>query len=180
MPVSDDELAERFAHHPPSTPEVIDAHQRVRELFTKVSIELNHLLPECREKSLALTACQEASMMANTAIALTQLGTSEPLEAPQIVAVYPSKGERQTVGGLKGKRIGWLGYAGDEVDVTTLDSTVLRSEVCEIPRVPQSAWSKIAATPEAVAATTAGQLHMRVVRLVVWPDKSMGLLLAEE
>lgn len=47
--VSDETLASWFAYHPPSSPAIAEAHERVRALFGDLARELNALLPECEE-----------------------------------------------------------------------------------------------------------------------------------
>ncbi len=70
MATTDDEIRKRFAHHPPSRPEIATAHQHVRGSCASLAVMFNQLLPESREKSLALTALQEASQWANAAVAI--------------------------------------------------------------------------------------------------------------
>lgn len=62
------EIENRFGFHP-ATDETRELHQTVREAFVSLGVELAGLLPEGREKSLAFTALQEASMWSNAAIA---------------------------------------------------------------------------------------------------------------
>lgn len=69
MPVTAEEIHERFKHHPP-TPDRIDLHQMVRVDAEDLALTFNQILPESREKSLALTAVQEAAMWANAALAV--------------------------------------------------------------------------------------------------------------
>lgn len=68
------ELEHRFAHHPPASPERVKAHEDWRQVVTTSARMANTMLPEGREKSLALTHLQEAMMWGNAAIAcdLTQ------------------------------------------------------------------------------------------------------------
>lgn len=62
-------LAHRFEYHPPKDAETRTAHERVRGHSRRLAEELDALLPEGREKSLALTKIEEAMMWANAAIA---------------------------------------------------------------------------------------------------------------
>lgn len=68
------ELTERFKHHPPKTDQRISTHEAVREAATELATKLNDILPESREKSLALTAVQEAAMWSNAAVAIHEQG----------------------------------------------------------------------------------------------------------
>lgn len=69
---TDETLASWFAYHPPATPEIVDAHERVREVFHDVAEFLNELLPECPDKTVALRAVREAMYHANACIAVQQ------------------------------------------------------------------------------------------------------------
>jgi len=62
------ELENRFGFHP-ATEETREKHQFVRESFIDFTDGLLAELPEGREKSLVVTALEEASMWANAAIA---------------------------------------------------------------------------------------------------------------
>lgn len=62
------ELENRFGFHP-ATDETRELHKNVRQGFINFSDELLSVLPEGREKSLVVTALEEASMWANAAIA---------------------------------------------------------------------------------------------------------------
>jgi hypothetical protein len=70
--VSDDELTERFAHHPPSEQRIADAHQAIRENFLELAVKMNDWLPEGREKSVVFTKLEEAMFWANGAVARAQ------------------------------------------------------------------------------------------------------------
>jgi hypothetical protein len=70
--VSDDELVNRFKHHPPSTPEIAKAHEQIRDGFLEQALALNVLLPEGRDKALAFTKLEEAMYHSNAAIAKNQ------------------------------------------------------------------------------------------------------------
>jgi hypothetical protein len=69
---SDDELVDRFKHHPPSTPGVVKHHEKVRESFLEMALALNATLPEGREKAQCFTKLEEAMFHANAAIARNQ------------------------------------------------------------------------------------------------------------
>lgn len=66
---SNDELIHRAAYHPPKSQDTIEAHERVRELITELTLTLNELLPEGREKSMALTFADQTMWAANAAVA---------------------------------------------------------------------------------------------------------------
>lgn len=69
------ELASRFGYHPPSTPDVVEAHELVRRLFGNLAETLNKLIPDGRSKAQAMTALDDGCMYANAAIARSQLGS---------------------------------------------------------------------------------------------------------
>lgn len=71
------ELDRRFAFHPPPHDGIAKAHGDVRMLLGACASDLNDMLPEGREKSMALTKLQEAMMCANAAIALDPSGVEE-------------------------------------------------------------------------------------------------------
>lgn len=63
------DIDRRFDHHPPKDKETIELHQTVR-IEVKLAAELfDAVLPEGREKALALTKLEEALFWANAAIA---------------------------------------------------------------------------------------------------------------
>lgn len=63
------DLARRFAYHPPKSPETVHAHETVREACGYLAEFLNGLLPEGREKALAITHLESVMMWSNAAIA---------------------------------------------------------------------------------------------------------------
>lgn len=63
------ELAHRFRFHPADTPEKQAAHARVRSECGDLAEFLNGILPEGREKALAMTNLEETMMWGNAAIA---------------------------------------------------------------------------------------------------------------
>ena len=66
--IASDELAQRFAYHPPRDADTVTAHERVREWTGQLAAGLNAVLPDGREKSLAITSLEETMMWANAAI----------------------------------------------------------------------------------------------------------------
>ena len=57
-----------FAYHAPDEDKV-SLHASVNDLFLGAAHRVNELVPDSREKSLAITALEEARMWANAAIA---------------------------------------------------------------------------------------------------------------
>ncbi len=59
-----------FSHHPPKDQETVQKHEEVRVQIKLVAHDLNSLLPESPEKTLAIRHLQQAMMYANSAIAI--------------------------------------------------------------------------------------------------------------
>lgn len=66
--IDPDEIDNRFTYHPP-TEEQKGQYIAIRETGKRMAHMLNRVLPDGREKSLALTKLEEAVMHANSAIA---------------------------------------------------------------------------------------------------------------
>lgn len=66
------ELENRFKYHQPRSEDVADQHQSVRGLCDSLAYRLNQILPEGREKSLAMTKLEEVMFWSNAAIARNQ------------------------------------------------------------------------------------------------------------
>lgn len=64
-----DELSNRFAYHPPASPAVADAHEELREAAYALAAVIERLVPPGRERSTAITKCEEAMMWGNAGIA---------------------------------------------------------------------------------------------------------------
>ena len=64
-----EDITRRFAFHPASDEEKRAAHGSVREACLKLAEHLNELLPEGREKSLAITHLEETMFWGNAALA---------------------------------------------------------------------------------------------------------------
>lgn len=67
--MSEENINHRFSHHPPKNPEIVQIHESVREELRATANYLDQVLPEGREKALAITKLEEALMWANAAIA---------------------------------------------------------------------------------------------------------------
>lgn len=68
MPIHED-IDNRFNYHPPANDRIVSAHEAVREGVKAVAHVMADLLPNCRERSIALTKLEEAMFAANAAIA---------------------------------------------------------------------------------------------------------------
>lgn len=64
------EIENRFAFHP-ATPENGhgDKHEAIRAICKAFALDLNYLLPDGREKALAITHLEEVMFWANAAVA---------------------------------------------------------------------------------------------------------------
>lgn len=62
------ELNNRFVYHPP-TPEKKTKHEDIRVRCEELAHAINALLPEGREKSLAITKLEEVMFWSNAGIA---------------------------------------------------------------------------------------------------------------
>jgi hypothetical protein len=67
--MSFEDIDRRFDHHPPKDEHTIELHKRVREVVKDTAEILDVLLPEGREKALAITKLEESLMWANAGIA---------------------------------------------------------------------------------------------------------------
>jgi hypothetical protein len=75
---TEDEIRNRFKHHPPLGL-AVELHEEIRAKFTDLAVRLNEMLPESREKSLALTDLQSAAQWANATVAIHVSGAVEPV-----------------------------------------------------------------------------------------------------
>lgn len=67
--MTEQEIENRFAFHPANTPKRAENHEAVRSIMRTTVAMLDNLLPESREKSLAVTKAEEVMFWANAAIA---------------------------------------------------------------------------------------------------------------
>lgn len=84
MMLTKHEIEHRFGNHKATiegSNATLPKHQELREIYKRIAAELDSCLPDCRNKSLALTALEEASMWSHKAIAgtapLDTIGRSE-------------------------------------------------------------------------------------------------------
>lgn len=64
-----DDLASRFTHHPPKDDGQLERYRLIRNEGLRLAVTINASCLDSREKSLALTKCEEAVFWANAAIA---------------------------------------------------------------------------------------------------------------
>ena len=86
-----------LSYHP-ATADTAQLHDLVRSSVLDLALAFNSALVECREKSLALTALQEAMMWANAAVAIhgAPVATEEQRTTPQ-----PAQGQDHVCVGCK-------------------------------------------------------------------------------
>jgi hypothetical protein len=65
--VDADDLENRFTWHPPKGDQAV-RYERIRSDARQFAAMINDLVPDSREKSLAITRLEEAVMWANAAI----------------------------------------------------------------------------------------------------------------
>lgn len=63
------DLAHRFQYHPPRTEGAVQSHELVRAVHRRLAEEMDELLPNGREKALAITKIEESMFWANASIA---------------------------------------------------------------------------------------------------------------
>lgn len=69
-----EEIIHRFAFHPASDEEKRNAHSSIRMACAELGTFINASMPECREKSLAITKLEEAMFWANAGLAREMAG----------------------------------------------------------------------------------------------------------
>lgn len=68
----DADILNRVAHHPPSAPAIVQAHEEIRSLYGQLAIRMNNLLPEGQLKTTAIDNLLRAMQDANTCVAVEQ------------------------------------------------------------------------------------------------------------
>lgn len=68
----DEVVASWFSFHPPSSPQIAQAHEQIRHLFGELGIKLNNLLPEGPDKTTTLRALRGVMYQANAAVSVAQ------------------------------------------------------------------------------------------------------------
>lgn len=68
------DLMRRFTFHPATDPVTQSAHSAIRRACHRAAIRVDQLVPDSREKSLAITALEQAMFWANGGVA--RLGTT--------------------------------------------------------------------------------------------------------
>lgn len=63
------DIENRFAYHKPKDEETTKKHELIRAHCLTLAEDINKLVPEGREKSLAITKLEEVMMWANAGIA---------------------------------------------------------------------------------------------------------------
>lgn len=63
------DLEKRFNFHPANTQETKDKHEATRRWSLEHAVLIYKILPKCRERSLAITALEEAMFWVNAGIA---------------------------------------------------------------------------------------------------------------
>lgn len=71
------DIENRFSYHPADTTEKQEAHTAVRHHIGEAALVLDDLLPDGREKSLAVTKLEEAMFWANAALARPQISEGD-------------------------------------------------------------------------------------------------------
>lgn len=70
--MNQDDLNNRFSYHAPSTEDVADTHEDIRQECQNLATFIVLYTPESREQSLAVTKLEEVMYWANAAIARNQ------------------------------------------------------------------------------------------------------------
>lgn len=65
-----EQIVHKYAHHAPRTEERVRAHEELRRKATEFALMLERLLPDSREKSIAIADFDHAIWAAHAALAL--------------------------------------------------------------------------------------------------------------
>ena len=65
-------LLDNFTYHPPSSDDIVGAHERVRLAVSVAALTICRTVPDSAEATLAYRSLQQAMHWANTAIAVHQ------------------------------------------------------------------------------------------------------------
>lgn len=71
------DLVNRFSHHAPQDEETVKKYEMMRSIALSFSAVINDLVPDSREKSLAITHLEEVVFWANAGIARSGNATEE-------------------------------------------------------------------------------------------------------
>jgi hypothetical protein len=93
--IADADIERRFEYHAPKTETRSMAHTGVRHLLRDAAIQINHNIPDGREKSLCMTKLEEAMFWANAALAREPVTTTyDQLDMPNLRALASQWRER--------------------------------------------------------------------------------------
>lgn len=67
--IDQDDLKNRFTYHAPPNDEIVQKYELIRRVGLSFATVLNEMVPDGREKALALTKLEEVVMWANAGIA---------------------------------------------------------------------------------------------------------------
>lgn len=67
--IDDKDLHNRFTYHPPTNPTDVQKYEMLRSIALSYATVINEMVPDSREKSLAITKLEEVVFWANAGIA---------------------------------------------------------------------------------------------------------------
>lgn len=70
--MTDGEILDLVAHHPPGCDHIAAAHEELRTMYGNLMVRMNNLLAEGPLKTIAIRKAHEALQAANTCVAVTQ------------------------------------------------------------------------------------------------------------
>jgi hypothetical protein len=68
------DLRNKFSYHPPKDAETVAAYEKLRSAALAFALNIDELVPDGREKALAITNLQQSVMWANAGIACSPDG----------------------------------------------------------------------------------------------------------